>query len=85
MTVQTYQLPDVPRVTIERDRRQVKLVRVVSDKRSGGTREIGFKMFTAAEVLDIGYALLRVAEDIQNEDREKLDDAQRRFRRGDRR
>lgn len=59
----TYTLPEVPRVTIERHRREVRLVREVRDYKTGKTRQIGFKMFNAAETLEIGYALLHVAEE----------------------
>lgn len=61
----TYTLPEVPRVTIERNRREVRLVREVRDHKTGKPRQIGFKMFNAAETLEIGYALLHVAEEIQ--------------------
>lgn len=55
----TYTLPEVPRVTIERNRREVRLVREVRDHKTGKPRQIGFKMFNAAE-------------EIQQEDRERL-------------
>lgn len=55
----TYTLPEVPRVTIERNRREVRLVREVRDHKTGKPRQIG-------------YALLHVAEEIQQEDRERL-------------
>lgn len=62
----TYMLPEVPRVTIERNRREVR------DHKTGKPWQIGFKMFNAAETLEIGYALLHVAEEIQQEDRKRL-------------
>lgn len=75
----TYAMPEVPHVSIERRRRDVRLVRSIRDRKTGETRQIGFKMSGSAEVLEIGYALLRVAEDMQQKDREMLEWAQTRY------
>lgn len=75
----TYTLPEVPHVTIERNRREVRLVRQVRGRKTGSVRQLSFRMANAIEALEIGYALLRVAEDMQQEDREMLEWAQTRY------